>query len=58
MTAKQIIRNSARWKTQYRTAGDCDNAILNVTDFDDWWESWVLYENTLRAQDIMAEATK
>ena len=58
MTAEQIMRNSVMWKTWSSTAIDGHCAIWFVTDPRDWRESRVLYEDTLRAQDIMGEVTK
>ena len=45
-------------ETRHGTAWDCHRAIRNVTDYADWWESGVLFEDTLNAQAIMEEATK
>ena len=58
MTAEEIMNRDAEWKTWRRTASDCYDAIYPVTDLADWWESLVLGEDTLRAQDIMREAIK
>ena len=58
MKAWQIMDNAARRNTLERSAWNCHWAILNVTDYDDWLESLVLGEDTLRAQDIMAEVIK
>ena len=45
-------------ETQCKTVWNCDCAIYFTTDLRDWRESGVLYEDTLRAQDIMREVTK
>ena len=72
MNAWQIMSDHAEWKAWHNTADNCDNAILNVTDFADWresevlrentltswWESEVLNEGILSAEDFMAEAMK
>ena len=58
MTAEDIMSFNAERETQYKTVWNCDYSIFNVTDLADWWESLVLGEDTLRAQDIMGEATK
>ena len=58
MTAEQIMNHAAMWDTQVRTARDCHCAILNVTDYADWEESWVLDEDTLSARGFMQEAMK
>ena len=58
MQAWQIMSDHAEWKTRGRTALDCDYAILNVTDYADWRESEVIFENTLHAGNIMREAMK
>ena len=58
MTAKQIMNESAMWATWSRTVWDCFWATRDSTDYADWLESRVIYEDTLRAQDIMAEVTK
>ena len=58
MTAEQIMNDNARWGTWVRTALDCDCAIRPVTDYADWWESWVLDEDTLSAQAFMQEVMK
>ena len=58
MNAWQIMSDHAEWKAWHNTADNCDNAILNVTDFADWRESEVLNEGILSAEDFMAEAMK
>ena len=58
MDARQIMNDSAEWKTLGRAAHDCYHAIYFVTDSADWDESRVLYESTLNAWDFMQEAIK
>ena len=58
MKAYQIMNDHAKWQTLERSALDCYWASLNVTDYADWLESEVLYEDTLRAHDFMAEVIK
>ena len=58
MTAEEIMNNDARWETCDRTAWNCDHATRYATDYADWWESWVLLEDTLDAEGIMEEAMK
>ena len=58
MTAGQIMNDGAVRKTWHRTALDCDHAICPVTDRADWWESWVIFEDTLDAEGFMEEVTK
>ena len=58
MTAEDIMSFNADRETQCKTVWNCDCAIYFTTDLRDWRESGVLYEDTLRAQDIMREVTK
>lgn len=58
LAAWQIMNYGADRETRHGTAWDCHRAIRNVTDYADWWESGVLFEDTLNAQAIMEEATK
>ena len=58
MNAKQIMDDSTEWRMWHNTAWDCDLAICPVTDRADWWESWVLIENTLDAEGFMEEVMK
>ena len=57
-TAYQIMDGEVKWKTLRRAAHDCYWPISNVTDLADWWESLVLFEDTLNAWGIMEEAIK
>ena len=58
MTAEQIMNNDAMWQTRERTAYDDYWPSRYATDSADWQESWVLHENALNAQGVMAEAMK
>ena len=58
MKAYQIMDDHAEWNTWHRTVRDCYYAIRNVTDEADWWESEVLYEDTLNPGVIMQEVMK
>ena len=58
MTAYQIMNDHAKRKTWGRTAWDCYLAICPVTDRADWWESWVIFEDTLDAWGFVEEAMK
>ena len=58
MKAWQIMDGEVKWKMRDSTARDCHCAIRHATDYADWRESEVLFENTLSAWAIMREATK
>ena len=55
MKAYQIMNNDAMWETLERSASDCYYAIIRATDRADWWESWVIFEDTLNAGGFMTE---